>query len=37
LRYSVADISAAARALDYAPTRSLEADLPAVVAEISSR
>ena len=37
LRCSVADISAARAMLGYAPTRSLETDLPEVVADIASR
>jgi UDP-glucose 4-epimerase len=37
LRYSVADISAARTALGYQPTRSLEADLDEVVADIRGR
>lgn len=37
LRFSVADISAATRALGYAPTRSLEADVESVIADVSAR
>jgi UDP-glucose 4-epimerase len=37
LRYSIADISAARRALGYQPTRSLEADLDEVIADIRAR
>jgi UDP-glucose 4-epimerase len=37
LRYSVADVSAARTALGYQPTRSLEADLDEVVADIRGR
>jgi UDP-glucose 4-epimerase len=37
LRYSVADISAARQALEYQPTRSLDADLDEVVADIRAR
>ena len=37
LRYSIADISAARRALGYQPTRSLEADLDDVIADIRAR
>jgi UDP-glucose 4-epimerase len=37
LRYSIADISAARRALGYAPTRTLEHDLDAVIADIRAR
>ena len=37
LRYSVADITAARTALDYHPTRSLEADLDEVIADIRAR
>ena len=37
LRFSVADISAARTALGYQPTRSLEADLDEVVADIRGR
>ena len=37
LRFSVADISAARRELGYAPTRSLEANLDAVIADIKER
>ena len=37
LRYSVADISAARTALGYQPTRSLQADLDEVVADIRGR
>jgi UDP-glucose 4-epimerase len=37
LRYSVADIAAARQALDYHPSRSLEADLDAVIADIRAR
>lgn len=37
LRFSVADITAARRALAYAPTRTLEGDLDAVIAEIKTR
>jgi UDP-glucose 4-epimerase len=37
LRYSIADIAAAKRELDYAPRRSLEADLDEVIADIRQR
>jgi len=37
LRYSIADISAARRALDYGPTRTLENDLDAVIDDIRTR
>ena len=37
LRYSVANIAAARQALDYRPTRSLETDLDAVIADIRAR
>jgi UDP-glucose 4-epimerase len=37
LRYSVADITAARTALGYQPTRSLEADLDGVIADIRAR
>jgi UDP-glucose 4-epimerase len=37
LRYSVADIGAARRALGYAPARSLESDLEGVIDEIRGR
>jgi UDP-glucose 4-epimerase len=37
LRYSIADIDAARRALGYAPTRTLAADLDGVIADIKSR
>ena len=37
LRFSVADISAARRALGYAPARSLQADLDAVIEDIRRR
>jgi UDP-glucose 4-epimerase len=37
LRYSIADISAARRALGYAPTRTLEGDLDAVIDDIRAR
>jgi hypothetical protein len=37
LRYSIANIEAARRALAYAPTRTLEHDLPGVIEEIRTR
>jgi nucleoside-diphosphate-sugar epimerase len=37
LRYSVADITAAKRALGYCPSRTLERELDAVIADISAR
>ena len=37
LRFSVADISAARRALSYAPSRTLQADLDAVIDDIRAR
>jgi UDP-glucose 4-epimerase len=37
LRYSIADISAARRALDYSPTRTLEDHLEPVIADIRGR
>lgn len=37
LRYSVADIVAASRALGYTPTRTLESDLEAVIEDVRSR
>lgn len=37
LRYSVADITAARRALGYAPSRTLESELDAVIADLRQR
>jgi UDP-glucose 4-epimerase len=37
LRYSIADIAAAQRALGYAPTRTIERDLDEVIADIRAR
>ncbi len=37
LRYSIADISAARRALGYQPTRTIERDIDAVIADIQGR
>lgn len=37
LRYSIADITAARRELDYAPTRTLEAGLEAVIEDVKTR
>lgn len=37
LRYSIADITAARRALGFEPTRSLEADIDGVIADIRQR
>ena len=37
LRFSIADISAARRELGYAPTRTLQADVDAVIADIRQR